>query len=71
MRDIENRPKSDQRDKELEFYGIAAAQFLFFKNGWRVRAAHAGERYNETQAKEAIDHVRSFFEVLTPRLSEQ
>lgn len=68
---IENLPRSTpNRDADLLFYNEAAAQFRFFKNGWRVRVAHARANYNELKAKEAIDHVRSFFEILVPRLSE-
>jgi hypothetical protein len=68
---IENLPRSTPtRDADLLFYSEASAQFRFFKNGWRIRVAHARASYNETQAKEAIDHVRSFFELLASRLSE-
>jgi hypothetical protein len=68
---IENLPRSTPtRDADLLFYSEASAQFRFFKNGWRIRVAHARASYNEAQAKEAIDHVRSFFELLAPRLSE-
>jgi hypothetical protein len=71
VRDIENLPNSTpSKDADLLFYSEASAQFRFFKNGWRVRVAHARASYNEPQAIEAIDHVRSFFEVLAPRLKE-
>ena len=71
VRDIENLPNSTpNKDTDLAFYSEAAAQFRFFKNGWRVRTAHARASYEEPQAKEAIDHVRSFFEILAPRLKE-
>jgi len=69
---IENQPhSSERRDADLQFYSEAAAQFRFFKNGWRIRVAHARAIYSEIKAKEAIDHVRSFFEILVPRLSEE
>jgi hypothetical protein len=71
VRDIENLPNSTPtKDADLLFYSEAAAQFRFFKNGWRVRVAHARASYNEPQAIEAIDHVRSFFEILATRLKE-
>ncbi len=70
IKDIENQPKTDQRTGDLEFYGMAAAQFRFFKDGWRIHVAHARATYNESQAKDAIDHVRSFFEILATRLKE-
>jgi hypothetical protein len=71
VRDIENRPNATpNKEEDLHFYSEASAQFRFFKNGWRVRAAHARATYLEPQAKEAIDHVRSFFETLAERLTE-
>jgi hypothetical protein len=71
VRDIENLPNSTpNKDDDLLFYSEACAQFRFFKNGWRIRVAHARASYEEPQAKEAIDHVRSFFEILAPRLKE-
>lgn len=70
-RDIENLPnETPDKDALSQFYSEAAAQFRFFKNGWRVRVAHARATYNEPQAKEVIDHVRSFFETLASRLKE-
>jgi len=71
VRDIENQPNvTPTKDADLLFYSEAAAQFRFFKNGWRIRVAHARATYTEPQAKEAIDHVRSFFETLATRLKE-
>ena len=68
---IENKPNSTPgKDEDLLFYSEAAAQFRFFKNGWRVRVAHARASYTEPQAKEIIDHVPSFFDVLSRRLKE-
>jgi hypothetical protein len=71
VEDIENQPNSTPgKDEDQLFYSEACAQFRFFKNGWRIRVAHARATYNESQAKEAIDHVRSFFETLAKRLKE-
>lgn len=71
IRDIENLPNSTpNKDADLHFFSEVAAQFRFFKNGWRIRVAHARATYTEPQAKEAIDHVRSFFETLATRLAE-
>jgi hypothetical protein len=68
---IENQPNSTPtKDADLLFYSEACAQFRFFKNGWRVRTAHGRASYTEPQAKDALDHVRSFFEILAPRLKE-
>jgi len=71
IQDIENLPNATKdKEKRLQFCSEAAAQFRFFKNGWRIRTAHARATYNEPQAKEAIDHVRSFFETLATNLHE-
>jgi hypothetical protein len=71
VQEIENSPNSmPDKDTRLQFCSEAAAQVRFFKNGWRIRAAHARAIYNEPQAKEAIDHVRSFFEFLATALRE-
>jgi hypothetical protein len=67
---MKNLRRSAQKDEELHFYSQAATQFRFFKDGWRVRVAHARATFNEAQAKEAIDHVRSFFETISARLKE-
>jgi HEPN domain-containing protein len=71
VQNLENLPNSTpNKDEDLQFCSEAAAQFRFFKNGWRIRVAHARATYNESQAKEVIDHVRSFFEFLVSRLKE-
>jgi hypothetical protein len=68
---IENSPKSPQRDSDLSFFSEGAAQFRFFKNGWRMKTAHGRGEFDEPQALEAVDHVRSFFEIISTRLKEQ
>jgi hypothetical protein len=71
IRSLENLPKQTEgRSDDLQFFSEAAVQFKCFKNAWRVRAAHARANYNESQAKEVLDHVRSFFETLSTRLRE-
>jgi hypothetical protein len=67
---IENTPKSRERDANLAFYSEGAAQFRFFKNGWRMKTAHGRGDFDEPQAIEVIDHVRSFFEIIARRLKE-
>lgn len=67
---IENTPKSPERDADLSFFGEGAAQFRFFKNGWRMKTAHGRGEFDEPGAIEAIDHVRSFFEIISKRLKE-
>jgi hypothetical protein len=68
---LENLPNiTPTKEADLHFLSEAAAQFRFFKSGWRVRVAHGRATYNEREAIEAIDHVRSFFETLATRLGE-
>jgi len=67
---MKNLQRGTQKDEDLAFYSQAAIQFRFFKDGWRVRAAHGRASFSEAQAKEAIDHVRSFFDVISARLKE-
>jgi hypothetical protein len=59
-----------QRDKDRQFYGQAAAQFRYFKDGWRIRVAHARERYIGSEALNVLNHAREFFETLATRLRE-
>lgn len=63
-------PRDAQKDADLKFYSEAASQFRHFNNGWRIRVSHARESYSDDQAREVIEHVRSFFETLAERLSE-
>jgi hypothetical protein len=70
IRNLKNQPRSPQKDSDLEFYSQAAAQFRYFKDGWRIRVAHARATYDEEQATDVVDHVRSFFVTLAGRLSE-
>jgi hypothetical protein len=70
-RDIENEPNSTpDKDDRLLFLSEASAQFRFFKNGWRVRVAHARAVYNEDDALGVLEHIRFFFEVLATRIKE-
>ena len=63
-------PKGTNKDEELKFYSEAASQFRYFKDGWRVRVAHARASYDDGQAKIVLDHVCPFFETLAERLKE-
>jgi hypothetical protein len=58
------------KDEELAFYSQAAVQFRYFKDGWRVRVAHARETYEETPAIRIFNHTHEFFETLASRLKE-
>jgi hypothetical protein len=68
---FENLPNNTpNKDEELGTFSEACAQFRFFKNGWRIRVAHARASYTESQAKVVLDHIRPFFEALSERLDE-
>jgi hypothetical protein len=58
------------REEELNFYSQAAAQFTYFKDGFRLRAAHARETFDETQAIRIFNHTWEFFDTLSKRLKE-
>jgi hypothetical protein len=70
IRLIGQQPKSAQRDADQQFYSAAASQFRYFKDGWRVRVAHARAVYQAKDAIRVLDHVLDFFDGLAPRLSE-
>jgi hypothetical protein len=70
IRDMKQLPKGTAKDDDLQFYSEAAAQFRYFKDGWRIRVAHARATYDESQATTVLDHVVSFFEILARRLKE-
>ena len=70
IKNMKQRPRGKAKDEDLHFYSQAAAQFRYFKDGWRIRVAHAREVYEEPQALSALNHVREFFEALAVRLHE-
>lgn len=67
---LENTQATIERDSDLEFYSHVAAQFQYFKQGWRHRTMHARADYSAVQAKIVLEHAISFFEILSTRLSE-
>jgi hypothetical protein len=67
---IKKAQRSAKRDEDLKFYSEAASQFRYFNNGWRIRVAHARERYEEDDARKILTHVIDFFETVAKRLKE-
>jgi hypothetical protein len=63
-------PRGTHKDEELNFYSQAAVQFRYFKDGWRVRVAHARETYEEAPALRVFNHTSEFFDTLATRLRE-
>ena len=77
LNDIEKRVNalgpqdgSDWR-ADKEFYSQAVVEFRFFKDAWRNHVAHGRARYNEGEARNIFEHIRSFMEWLSGRLSER
>ena len=60
IREISQHPKTLQKDADQKFYSEAASQFRYFKDGWRVRAAHARESFTESSVNysEPIERQR-------------
>ena len=58
-------PKGSQKSKELQFMSEAAVQFRYFKEAWRNHVAHAREFYDETDARQIMDHVKQFMQSLS------
>jgi len=72
--DIENeigklKPRSSGA-KDLEFYNAAAAQFRYFKNGWRNHVMHTRTNYNEAEALIVMHHLREFMQHLATRIRQ-
>ncbi|MGL9617397.1 hypothetical protein QRQ56_05305 [Bradyrhizobium sp. U531] len=67
---MKDRKKSFEKDDDLNFYSETAMQFRYFKDGWRVRAAHTRATYDEGQALTVIEHSTAFISDLSKRLKE-
>jgi hypothetical protein len=70
IRKMQDQPKSQTKDEQLNFYSEAAVQFRYFKDAWRLRVAHARETYEEPEARRVLDHCIDFFMTLAPLLEE-
>lgn len=67
IRDMKQLPRGTQKDEALQFFSEAAAQFRYFKDGWRVRVAHARAVYDSQQARTVLTHTLDFFQTLANR----
>jgi hypothetical protein len=63
-------PKTPEKAALLNFYSEASIQFRYFKDGWRIRAAHSKAVFDEPQALIALEHAHEFFKTLAIRLKE-
>ncbi len=61
---IEQAKRTARRDKALEFYHSAAAQFRHFKNAWRNHVMHSRASYDHDDAERVMRHVREFMQHL-------
>jgi hypothetical protein len=59
-----------EKDERLQFLSEAAAEFRYFKDGWRNYVSHGRGDYDHSQALGVLEHVRSFMNHLSTRLSE-
>jgi hypothetical protein len=67
IRDLRNpvgRKLADATKRRLDLYDEAAVQFRHFKDAWRNHVSHGRARYDEDQATEICDAVRSFMKHL-------
>jgi hypothetical protein len=60
IRDFEQAPRSKTKSQKNQFYCELATNFYYFKEAWRNHVSHSRAIYDERQAKEVWNHVRSF-----------
>ncbi|MFT8245259.1 hypothetical protein [Roseomonas sp. BN140053] len=63
-------PKGALKNERLEFLAQAAKEFAYFKDGWRNHVSHNRAQYDAYQARSVLEHVRTFMNHLSSRLSE-
>lgn len=68
---LKNLKKSSEKAENQRFYSQAAAQFRYFKDGYRVRVAHVHDVFSPQQSLSILNQTREFFEVLSQKISEQ
>lgn len=70
IEELEQQPRSTEKERDLAFFTAAAAQLFYFNKAWRVRVAHARETYSFAEAAEVFEHVRSYFAHVASRFRE-
>jgi hypothetical protein len=63
-------PTGAIKSKRLQFLSEAAKEFVYFKDGWRNYVSHNKGAYDERQAHNTLEHVKSFMTTLSSRLNE-
>lgn len=61
---LQQQPKSPEKDATLAYYSETRAHFLSIKDAWRNHVAHARERYDEQRALAILNHAGEFFRLL-------
>jgi plasmid stabilization system protein ParE len=62
--------KGTSKSDWMSFYSGAAKEFFHFKDGWRNHVSHNRAAYDEPSARNVLEHVRTFMNHLSTRLSE-
>ncbi|MCJ2065971.1 hypothetical protein MKK63_25160 [Methylobacterium sp. J-088] len=63
-------PSGPDKSEKLRFYSTAAREITFFKDGWRNHVSHGHATYDETEARNVIEHVKHFMVGLSRNLRE-
>ena len=63
-------PRGEPKNQRLQFLSEAAAEFRYFKDGWRNYASHVKINYDDAQAARVMQHVGTFIELLSKQLKE-
>lgn len=69
-KDIQSYPETKARKAQFEFYHGAMVQLRAFMHLYRHRTMHAREFYSQYRAKEAMESVSKFMEILARKISE-
>lgn len=65
-----NLPRGQAKTEKLQFLSEAAAQFVYFKDGWRNHVSHGRDTYSQERARAVAEHVVAFVEQLSKQLHE-
>ncbi len=65
-------PSEEIKNEQIRFYHRATIEFRSFNEAWRKHVCHGGADsfYDRHQALSTLEHVRSFMQVLSERISE-
>lgn len=69
--DLKEGRRTEKKIGDQEFYSQLAKEFRYFKDGWRVRTAHAREVFDEAASLKIIEHAVTFLDLAATRLSEE